>query len=286
MRAADRDRGLLGCAQANVQRTPAECLNSPASEGALMSVKKILLSGFLAAATVVASASTAAAVPILQLYVEGGTYDQSSETWVVTATDTVRLWAIGNVAGEGGKGTIVDVRLAISYAAGATPVFTIDGATTGGFGGFVDPSTADDPTYIQTRTDGSTPIMGDGQPLPSHGSFGPDVWWQEYLLGDFTLTDSPIADFIDAFPTAPATTGGQISVYEIQTAGFTGTLHFDLYDHYYARHKIKAVFAPFSHDAELNPIPEPGTMALVGSVLVASVARRYRARKRQSTLIG
>ena len=246
-----------------------------------MRATKLLSACMLAAAGLALGAPTASAVPVLQLYVEGGTYDASSETWVInTGGDPVRLWAIGNVAGEGGHGTIVDVRLAISYEAGATPTFALTSSTTGGLGGFVDPSTSQDAQYLQTRTDGSTPILGDGRELPNHGEFGPGTWWQEYLLGDFSLTDSPIADFIDAFPTAPATTKGQINVYEIATTGFAGTIHFDLYDHYYAKRKIKAVFAPFSHDAETQPIPEPGTLALLGSGVVALVARHRRQRKK------
>ena len=60
------------------------------------------------------------AVPILQLYLEGATYDFATESWVLapggsSGGDPFRLWAIGNVAGPGGAGTISDVRLSIAY---------------------------------------------------------------------------------------------------------------------------------------------------------------------------
>src|SRR5688572_501687 len=189
------------------------------------------------AAFVLGLASPALAVPILQLYVEGADYDAATETWTLTGADTIRLWTIGNVDGPGSKGTIEDVKLSIAYDAGALPTFSLTPTTTGGYGGFTDPSTADAPTLIQTRTDGSVPLLGDGSPLPSHGEYGSQTWWQEFMLGDFTQTDSPVADFIDAFPTAEYTDAGQINVYEIGVSGYTGTIHFDLYDHVQSQNK-------------------------------------------------
>src|SRR3546814_7458346 len=54
----------------------------------------------------------------------------------------LRLWTIGNVAGPGGKGTLSDVRLAIAYDSGfAGAGFSLVSSTTGGYGGFADPST-------------------------------------------------------------------------------------------------------------------------------------------------
>jgi hypothetical protein len=212
--------------------------------------------------------STAAAEPILQLYVEGGVYNTATESWEVSADSTIRIWAVGNVAGGGGKGTISDVRLSVAYdSAAGSPVVTLTPSTTGGFGGFIDPSTADAPTFLQTVTDGSSPILGDGSSLPNHGNYGLGTHWQEFLLGDFALTDSQIEDFIDTFPVPDLTTEGQISVYEVGVAGSLTeplSLHFDLYNHVAARNSIRAVFAPFSHDADAGAgngvIPEAESM--------------------------
>jgi hypothetical protein len=242
-----------------------------------------------------AGSSRTYAVPELQLYVEGGTYDTVSETWIATG-DPLKIWAIGNVAGEGGKGAISDVKLSIAYDGSlAPPTITFTPGTTGGYLGFVDLSTPLMPTYLQTVTDGSSPIMGDGGSLPSHGIFGSGVSWQEFLLGDFTLTDSPIADFGGPLPPAPGSPNeGQVNVYTIDVGDFEGLLHLDLYNSYWSeKHGEVSIKAPFSHDAEgigggdnepPSPVvPEPGSLliwafglAVIGG---AGLARRMRGRR-------
>ena len=211
---------------------------------------------FLALGVMLAWVPAVEAVPLLQLYVEGGTYDETTESWVVDYTgDPIRLWVIGNVAGPGGRGTIYDAKLAIAYntpESGPAPVVTIDGSSTGGYGGFTDPSTADDPPYLRTVTDGSTPVLYDGSSLPSHGIYGQGTDWQEFALGDLDTADSPIADFINAFPGPDQADAPQINVYEIAIAGDVEWLHFDLYDHTDSRTRV---FAPPSHDAEAMPEP-------------------------------
>jgi hypothetical protein len=216
--------------------------------------------------SLLALAQPTQAVPILQLYVEGAVYDTSTESWSVAipASGTIRLWAIGNVTGQGGKGTISDVKLSIAYDVGDTPSFTLVSSTTGGYGGFNDPSTPSAPVLRQTRTDGSIPRLSDGSTLPSHGEYGAGTAWAEYGLGDFTLSDSPTGDFITAFPTAPSPGGSQINVYEITISG-TDFVHFDLYDSVQAGNKARAVFAPFSHDGEGGggQVPEGGSTAIM-----------------------
>ncbi len=230
---------------------------------------------------VMAGASAARATPKLQLYVEGATYNSVTESWELAAgsSDPIRLWTIGNVNGPGGAGSIADVRLSIAYEAVAVaPTITLTPTTAGGvgaFNGFVDPSTPlGTGTWIQTVTDGSSPLLGDGSSLPDHGIFGAGTHWQEFDLGDFTLEDSQIADFINVFPDAtglPAT--GQINVYEVSVLNASGILHFDLYDTIVASNHVK--FAPFSHDASIVPVPGAAALAFLGLGLVG-FARKHR----------
>jgi len=245
-----------------------------------------LLAGLLLVAFVsTVTPRQAAAVPLLQLYVEGATYNSTSETWEIDlpSTASFRVWTIGNVAGPGGKGTLYDVKLAVSWAAAAGfPTFTANGTTAGGvgsYGGYDDPSAASDPTQGAVVTDGSTPTLGDGSSLPSHGQFGAGIYWSEWSLGNFDKTDSQIEDFSNAFPTAPATTTGQINVYEISVIkDLPGVLdvHFDAYGYYeqVTGKKVKQQFvnAPFSHDASVKLVPEPATLVSWSALAVLAMA--------------
>jgi len=240
-------------------------------------------------------AFAAHAVPLLQLYVEGSTYDDEHESWVFDATagEAFNLWVIGNVSGPGGAGTISDVKLSVVYpdpvaADGGSLSLSLTPSTTGGFGGFTDPSTPAAPTFEQVNEDGDAPKLSDGRSLPSHGVYGDGAEWQEFLLGDFTLSDSPVADFIDDFPGPADMTAdaGQINVYEVVVTApglqiDSIDLHFDAYDNVVAGNHSRAVFAPFSHDAGTGinePVPEPGVLVLTALGLLALAAARGRRR--------
>lgn len=220
----------------------------------------------------------AVAVPLLQIYLEGAEYDPVTETWVLSPEGSssgvpFRVWTIGNTAGPGSKGDICDVKLAIAYSAEDLGLqIDLTPSQIGGdgiFGGFVDPSVPDNPSLLQTVTDGSVPVLGDGSDLPSHDIYGEGTVWQEFSLGNFTLSDSTVGDFVGSFPTELFQDAGQINVYEVSVLGGHGaTLHFDLYNH--VESKNHAIFAPFSHDADgdSNIAPEPST-GIVWSLLGA-----------------
>lgn len=224
--------------------------------------------GFVLAVAILTWPATAAmGLPILQLYIEGATYEPASETWVLDhRPDHFRLWVVAQTP-------VHDVKLAIAYEAGAAPSLQFTGSATGGFGGFVDPSAATAPGYIRTVTDGSLPKLGDGSDLPAHGVYGPGIEWQEFLLGDFLLADSPLADFTNSFP-GPGNKWGQINVYEMRVSA-SSPLHFDVYDHVGGGNHAKYVFAPFSHDGEASsPEPHTGLLFLLMAGLATFTIRR------------
>jgi hypothetical protein len=234
---------------------------------------------------------SAQATPVLQLYVEGSTYDTKTESWILSpsgssAGGSFRLWVIGNVAGPGGKGTIEDVRLSASYDGSLGQLqINLTPATTGGSGGFTDPSTPLNPGFIQFVPDAAdaVPLFGNGRELPTHEEFVPGIAWQEFSLGDFGQTDSPVADFITSFPSAlDNPDSGQINVYDVTVLAADGgtvhgtNIHFDLYDHVVAKNHTTYKFAPFSHDVTLIPAPSAAwaSLPLVFSLAVVGIVRR------------
>lgn len=207
------------------------------------------------------------AVPTLQLYIEGSTYDAATESWSITSP-SFTLWVLGETDKNG---TIYDVNLSIAHMTGETGTISLTSTTA--TAGLL-PSPGDSSTPVAAVHNGSgsgtVPITGDGTPLPSHGIYGTGTDWDTYMLGDFSLTDSPIGNYTlgeDLCPgsdcTYPAL--GQINAYDVVVSGYSW-VHFDAFDHVVSGTKTKYIKAPFSHDAETGTtVPEPTTLMLLGS---------------------
>jgi len=233
------------------------------------------------------SAGTASAAPILQLYIEGASYDTQSESWYVPTNSNFTLWAIGNLEGPGGSGglAITNVRLAAVYdtpATGQEVTITITPTTigvAGSYGGFTDPSAPGTATWLQTVSDGSTPLLGDHRHLPNHGEYGQGRVWQEFALSNFVIADSQLGDFVGDFPLPSAADLAQIHAYTVTVNG--GYAHFDLYGEIAnGRGRTSYVFAPPSYDATDGPndvaVPVPATLALLGIGALGIAACRRR----------
>ena len=108
------------------------------------------------------------------------------------------------------------------------------------------------------------------------------IHWQEFSLGDFALTDSPGADFIESFPLPNFADAGQINVYEVDVSG-ADAVHFDLYGYTRSIEMVKSRFAPFSHDVGVIPNPGPTTLLLLGAGLVGLGAAGVRLKGRRDS---
>jgi len=227
---------------------------------------------FLLLCVLVLTCGVAQAVPSLQLYVDGGTYDTGTETWVASSS-TFTLVVAG--AKQNKDWTVIDdVLLYLSVSAAdynTAGAITINGITADvvsvnelvGSGG--------------TAPDASSP--GTPSDLSPHGIF-PAYYWA------VSLPDLLVATAGETVPDyQPGTTGtavGDIQRYVVSVSGFK-TVHFDLTGLPLPQNgKLKRNFAPYSHDAEYHEghTPEPSTLLLLGlGITVGVPIRKWWGRK-------
>jgi hypothetical protein len=225
----------------------------------------------------------ARATPLLQTHIEGASYIGGTDnTWVLSSQasgESFRLWVMGSVpyAWKVGK-KIKDVRLYVAFPSSeAGLTISITPALAGGTGEYIWPTNPaivfDDtslpglPTLGETASDGSVP---DG--LTRHYVYKRHgVTWQEYLLGDFTLSDSLRAHLKGPQLAQLKPNKAQLNAYDVTITRLEGSgtepivVHFDVTG-------WKGNFlrrAPYKYDSRVevlppaSPNPEPASVVLL-----------------------
>ena len=222
------------------------------------------------------SSTQVLAIPALQLTINGGTYDTTTET-TVTSDTIFDLYSL--LTADSAEG---DYRLSIAVV----PALTVGAG--GDYGSFTLNGTVFDVTGDMVF--GTPPVHTFGRPdsLPTHGIY--DTYYTEF---GFNFNSAQASNPYDVTDTGNigvipvAGTGAFWQMFEFDVTDLTANtlLHFDLYRVDLTTGTFGTLFsansfAPFSHDAEDGPqgnnVPEPQILILLGMGLIVSVfaARR------------
>lgn len=208
------------------------------------------------------------ALPAIQLYIDGATYDWGTQTWVTDGT-SVDLYVVCSMDLQN-----VMISAALSqteFPMGTDPNGTASVTFNGSAG------TAWVYGYPPFATSGT---WDHGDDLAPHDVF--PTWYSEFNSGDYVVANGggigdvqPIGGvyFDPSQGYINSNQQGYIKKFTVDVSG-ADYVHFDAYT--VNPDGSIAYFAPFSHDGEVN-VPEPGTMLLFAAGLAgAGMYRRMR----------
>jgi len=223
----------------------------------------------------IAALSTQAfAVPGIQLFISGATYDWDEESWITTGT-SFDLYVVS--ANSSREDIIVAMALAPTDHPWQTDI---------NFNGHEIHTS--DWRYGYAPLDNAWWRYNQGEDLPRHGVY--PTWFTEINTGDYNrrndvgdVQPDMYGDYWDP-STGEGTTSarGQFKRFHVETGGVYSYVHFDAYT--LDSHDEVDEFAPFSHDAEAvfstpSSVPEPGTMAMMSTGLLGLGLAAFRRRK-------
>jgi hypothetical protein len=211
-------------------------------------MKKILLSAIFVAFAL----PSAFAIPALQIYIPGATFDHGTNTWVTGDSD-FELWVI---TADTDTKPLYDLTLVAALATDQAPV---DNALT--MGGH---------SYMASEYQmGTPPSWGTSAgSYPGHGVY-PTNYVELNIAAVVETASVPVEDY------QPGEDGvGMGEIFKYQISSTYEQVHFDAYAfHYGTDGHFK--FVPPSHHAEM--VAEPGTMLLFGLGLAgAGIVRKFR----------